>query len=85
MDVVSLHGNEVRGAEHENGPVVVAVAGSGPRGRAVKLRVGDCDAVGGAVAGYEHLAADERNLDVIWCVCLVVYDTEGREVPTDPD
>jgi len=69
MDVVALHSDEIAAAEEEDAPVVTAVTGGGPGGAAVEFRVADCYAARGAVAGYEHLAADEGDLDVVWRGC----------------
>ena len=84
VDVVTLHGDEVLRAGEVDGPVVVAVARCGPGGGTVEFVVGQGDAVGGAVAGDEHLATDERDLDVI-CEGRVSYAREdmgrGRFVP----
>jgi hypothetical protein len=44
---------------------VVVVASCGPRGRAIKLRVGDRDPVRGLRTGNEHLTTDEGDLDVV--------------------
>lgn len=65
VDVVALEGDEVGRARQVEGPVVVAVAGGGPRGLAVELVVGDGHAVGGAVAEDDHLAADEGEFVVV--------------------
>ena len=47
VDVVSFHGDEVRGAGEVDTPVVVAVAGGGPAGDAVDVVVGEGYTVGG--------------------------------------
>lgn len=65
VDVVALERHQVRRAGHVDAPVVVAVASGTPRGRAVNLRVGDGDAVRGALAQDDVLAADEGGLDVV--------------------
>jgi len=69
VDVVALHGDEIAAAEEEDAPVVAAVAGSGPGGAAVEFCVADCYTARGAVAGYEHLAADEGDFDVVCRGC----------------
>lgn len=69
VDVVALHGDQVRRASKVNGPVVMAVTGCGPAGGAVELAVGQGHSVGGTVASDEHLTTNERHLDVI---CLDV-------------
>lgn len=68
VDVVALERDHVVGAGQVQGPVVLAVAGGGPGGGAVDLRVGDCDAVGGRIAEDDVLAADEGGLGVglVW-------------------
>jgi hypothetical protein len=58
VDVVPLEGDEVVGAGEVDAPVVVGVAGGGPGCCAVDVAVGDCDAVGGAVAEDDVLAGD---------------------------
>lgn len=45
---------------------MVAVAGGAPGGVAVEFVVGDGDAVGGAGAEDDHLAADEGEFVVVW-------------------
>ena len=72
VDVVALEGDEVVGARQVERPVVVVVAGGGPVGVAVELVVGDGDAVGGAGAEDDHLAADEGELVVIYRVYMLV-------------
>lgn len=62
VDVVALEGHQVAGAGEVETPVVVAVAGGAPRGRAVDLGVGDGHAVGGALAQDNMLTADEGGL-----------------------
>jgi hypothetical protein len=47
MDIVSLHGNEIRGANEVDTPIMVAVTSRGPGSGAVEFCVGDGDAVGG--------------------------------------
>lgn len=66
MDVVVLHGDEVGRASQVDSPVMVTVAGGRPAGRAIKLVVGEGHAVGCTIAGDEHLAANEGDLDVIY-------------------
>ena len=66
VNVVVLHGDKVGGASQVDGPVVVAVAGGGPASYTIELIVREGHAVGGAVAGNEHLAADKGDLDVIY-------------------
>lgn len=65
VDVVALHGDQVVGARQVDGPVMMAIARCAPAGLAVELAVGEGDAVGGCLAGDEHLAAYKRHLDVV--------------------
>lgn len=69
MDVVALHSDEVSATKEQDSPVVTSIARSRPRGLTVKLCVADCHAVGVTVTGNEHLATDEGDLDVIYCMC----------------
>lgn len=62
MDVVALHGNEIRRASQVDGPVVMAVASGGPAGRAIKLIIGDGDTVRSVGAQDDHLATNEGDL-----------------------
>lgn len=66
VDIVTLHSDQILGACQVDAPIVVAIAGGGPAGGAVELIVGKGNSVGGTVAGNEHLAADEGDLDVIY-------------------
>jgi hypothetical protein len=59
VDVVLLKRDHVVGAGEVDSPVVKAVAGRGPAGRAVDVAVGDGDAVGRRVAEDNVLAGDE--------------------------
>lgn len=65
VDVVVLERDQVAGSGEVHAPVVVPVAGGRPIGLAVDLAVGDGDAVGGALAQDDVLAADARGLDVV--------------------
>lgn len=65
VDIVVLEGDEIGGTGEVEAPVVMAVAGGRPGGGTVDLAVGDCHAVGGAVAEDEVLAADEVGGDMV--------------------
>lgn len=69
VDVVALERHQVARAGEVEAPVVVAIAGCAPRGRAVDLGVGDGHAVGGALAQDDVLATDEGSLLRMgfWC------------------
>ena len=62
MDVIALEGDQVVGAGEVETPVVVAVAGGGPRGRAIYLSVGDSDAIRSLVSQHDVLTANKRCL-----------------------
>ena len=64
VDIVAFERDEIRGASEVESPVVVAVAGGGPGGGTVDDVVGDCDAVVGAVAKDNVLAANLGRLGV---------------------
>lgn len=62
MDVVALEGDQVVGTGEVEGPVVMPVASSRPRGGAVDLGVRDGDTVGSLVTQHDMLTANERGL-----------------------
>lgn len=62
VDVIALQCDEVAGAEEQDGPVMMPVASRAPGCGAVEFGVGYRYSVRGAVAGDEHLSADERDL-----------------------
>lgn len=73
MNVVALEGDQVVRASEIETPIVMAVTGSGPRGRAVYLRVGDGDAVGGFVSQHYVLTANEGCLLMSGLVSVYSY------------
>lgn len=81
VDVVVGEGDLVAVAEEEHRPVVLVVARGAPAGLAVQLRVGDAHASCGFIAGDEHLAADERDLDMVQPDEVAAGHLEGVSAP----
>ncbi len=65
VDVVALEGDHVVAAGEVHAPVVVAVAGSRPRGGTVNLAVGDGDTAGSIVAEDNVLTGNQVGGNVI--------------------
>lgn len=81
VDVVALHGDEIRRAGQVDGPVVAVVASGGPLGVSVEVVVREGDTVGSSVSSDEHLATDQGDLAVVDPYEVRAVNSDGITTP----
>lgn len=65
MNIISVEGDKIIVTITKNGPVVMSITSSRPRGLAIELIMGKSDTVGSLVTRHEKLSARETELAVV--------------------